>query len=565
MSRLLRACAPVPSRIGMSEICATKPFVADFRDHWPTKSIFCGIGFTRDKTILGQRGWAEANAQASIRREDLIAGRFLAVLVDDEKAEIFCDPMAQDTLYYWVSPGGKGAVVSNSLLALTGYLARSGVSLKLWKPAAFGFKYMHGGGLAAQLFQPQPPVEGIAILDRDCCLEISRADNTLTLRRPVEPAKLNPPGMLDVREALKTFLINACSRMKALSRIEGAITSCDLSGGRDSRIVFGLMLRSGIAPDKFAVFSQSSKPDDWAVASRVGEHYGVEILNRKQASDSRIDARSAVERWLYGAAGVYLPIYVSTGENDGRTFDYHGGNFVATAFARQSPETISGRLVSKLAARRVTKQAAEALSESFLSWFRHARLDIAAPQSMQAHYINFRSRFHYGRDWSTSHRTQRITPLIDRDLYTLYHQAGRPIENFYPDLLLAIDNFLAAEPFDKPSKAIPLHTLHASEFWGKPISFDADDLIAMKIYGDNNGMQEARGNKEGKKPRSKSIKEVLSDTLSDVGEAAMDSGVFSTEEMGRARAELTEAKKLSHDARTASHVLQIGALMKAMG
>lgn len=538
-------------------------FIADLRKTWLDHSIFRGIGFTKDEVILGESGWLDAESAIGIEPEDLISGRFLGVFVKNQIATAYCDPLVQDTLYYWPCPDGRGAVISNSFMNLARYLSREGIHLDIYTPALRGFLLFSGGGIGAQLFQEKTPINGVFMLPRGHFLRIERraGGNRVTLEK--RPA----PSGLEIRPALESFVKNSIRRLRAIAELPDAEMQCDLSGGRDSRLVFGMLSRSGISPEAVRLHSQKSKPEEYAIAQEVASRFGYSLGGPAVNRGQRIDSLLKVNNWIFGSAGVYIPFYFGGGTFESNKFHLHGGNFVATQFARHSPRNQAERIKRSLKFRNVPADDVEALISGFLDYFEKLDLDPDSNISMQKHYIDFRSRFHYGRNWAAGSGTSILTPLIDHELFQIYHEQGRDVSNFYTDLFLSLDKRLLSVPFDLEYKNLSPAAMEDSEFSRHPLQIRHEELDSMRVFGDLPSFQEFKFEtvELPETYRKAGVRAVLSTLLSDVRESVLDRGIFAPDLVKTADDQFLKAKKLSHDVRLSAAILQAGIIAKIAG
>ncbi|MCC5980963.1 MAG: hypothetical protein JJU26_04520 [Oceanicaulis sp.] len=113
---------------------------------------------------------------------------------------------------------------------------------------------------------------------------------------------------------------------------------------------------------------------------------------------------------------------------------------------------------------------------------------------MQHHYLNFRGRLHYGRNWYHLFRGQNYTPLLSpklsRAAFSLPvadYKASKPSM----DILAALDNTLAVIPFELDDKFFSSRLLEASPFWGDPVDFSKIHIPAKRVFGREPELEQA--------------------------------------------------------------------------
>ncbi|MCH8522292.1 hypothetical protein, partial [Glycocaulis sp.] len=116
------------------------------------------------------------------------------------------------------------------------------------------------------------------------------------------------------------------------------------------------------------------------------------------------------------------------------------------------------------------------------------------PFCMQHHYLNFRGRLHYGRNWYHLFRGQNYTPLLSpklsRAAFSLPvadYKASKPSM----DILAALDNTLAVIPFELDDKFFSSRLLEASPFWGDPVDFSKIHIPAKRVFGREPELEQA--------------------------------------------------------------------------
>ena len=452
------------------------------------RSWFLGIGYNDDSIVLGTEGFhAYQAANGRLGAHGFEEGRYIAILERPEYFSIITDPMGQDVLYYYspekLQVGGPPVskwVVSNSLVSLMRQARRYG-SLGLYRPSLLGFMVAGGKAIGAQLFSNNTPVWGAHVLPVGCELRISRIDGSASLHRLRRGDWLTVDDGSSYAELLEAYVQASLARITALRSAGQLDLLCDVSGGHDSRAVMGMLQRSeGNSPVTYT--TDPTKPGDYAVAKQLAGHFGTQLELKSQVPVS-LDGATAYDIWSHGSTGVYLPIVAPRAEHETRRLRFHGGNFLSKEFGELPARQRVLRLHKWI---KTGERDRAAVAQEFLDAFGHIDMDPDAPFAMQMHYINFRGRFHYGRNWFSYTRSPMITPLISP---LLARAAFRLTPEQYNrnrvslDLLLALDNALGVIPFDLPEKDFTTEEIEESPFWRRPVSFDAGKAQLPTIYG----------------------------------------------------------------------------------
>lgn len=452
------------------------------------RSWFLGIGYDDDSIVLGPEGFhAYQAAKGPLGAHGFEEGRYIAVLERPKYFSIITDPMGQDVLYYYspekLQVGGPAVsswVVSNSLVSLMRQARRYG-SLGLYRPSLLGFMVAGGKAIGAQLFSNNTPVWGAQVLPVGCELRISRTDGSASLHRLRRGDWLTADDGASYAELLEAYVRASLARITALRSAGRLDLLCDVSGGHDSRAVMGMLQRSeGTSPVTYT--TDPTKPGDYAVAKQLARHFGTRLELKSQVPVT-LDGATAYDIWSHGSTGVYLPIVVPRAEHETRRLRFHGGNFLSKEFGELPARQRVLRLHKWI---KTGERDRAAVAREFLDAFGHMDMDPDAPFAMQMHYINFRGRFHYGRNWFSYTRSPMITPLISP---LLARAAFRLTPEQYNrnrvslDLLLALDNALGVIPFDLPEKDFTAAEMEESPFWRRPVSFDAGTVRLPTLYG----------------------------------------------------------------------------------
>lgn len=568
-SRCLSACLP-EAETPNSTPCQglpmqTEPFGLLTLDSTQWRQLhnwFLGIGYDDHSIVIGDEGFRAYQAEHGTPDADAFEeGRYIAVLERDAYFSVLTDPMGQDALYYY-SPddlriGGPAVArwaVSNSLLALA-RKARQFGSLALYRPSVLGFQVSAGRAIGAQLFSNNTPLRGARVLPLGCELRISKSDGSASLHRVRRGDWLMTGDGRGYEELIADYVRKSVARCTAL-RASGQIEIlCDVSGGHDSRAVMGMLARSGgTAPIVYT--SDANKPQDYRIAKRLASHFGTELSVRAQVPVS-VNGHVAFDIWAHGSTGVYLPIVTPRSKHEARRLRFHGGNFLSKEFG-ELPAEQKARSLGKWI--KTGPRDRQAVMDEFLRSFAQIDMDAAAPFAMQMHYVNFRGRFHYGRNWYSHTRAPMVTPLISQLLAKAAFQLTPEAYNHSQislDLLLALDNALGTIPFDSPEKDFPQAAVAASPFWRRPVTFSPDSSDLPKVYGLANAARATQGMPES----GPAFMDVFRERFPELMERVRDEGLFDETYLEKAQHEAKTPRAPAHQMRASAHVVHTGLLL----
>lgn len=525
------------------------------------KSWFLGIGYDERAVVIGNDGLdAYVKANGTPGAGGFPEGRYIAVLERENHFSILTDPMGQDVLYYHspdpLEVGGASVskwAISNSLLSLVRASRQFG-GQRLHRPGVLGFQVSAGRAMGAQLFSNHTPVQRARVLPIGCELRVSKGDGTASLHRLVPGDWLLASDGSTYAELIADYVrqsISVCSALRQSGRLD---VLCDVSGGHDSRAVMGMLERSE-GPIAVDYISDITKKQDYRIAKQLARHFGVKLKRSGQLPPT-LDGASAFDIWAQGSAGVYLPIVPPRVGHAAQRLRFHGGNFLSKEFGEVSASEKARTLWKWIKTGRDDQMA---VSDEFLSSFRSIDMDASAPFAMQMHYINFRGRFHYGRNWYSQTRSPMMTPLISQRLAKAAFRLSPEAYNrgrVSLDLLLALDNRLGAIPFDSPEKDFSAGDVSDSPFFGRVV--DAGSLLP-EVYGGDKAQREPYEDAGGE-----SFLDVFSSAFPQLSDRVRGERILSDEYVEKAAAEVSASRGMVQNMRAAAHVAHVGLLLSAM-
>lgn len=365
-------------------------------------------------------------------------GAYVAVLSDSEKVSIGTDFFGFGKVYLYRA--GEDWAVGRSLMGLAEYVASCGwrltkdfTQLQSW--------FLRGNAMiGGQLTSFRTVFNEISLVPAQQVVEIDRKKQLKVMSRALATPNLS------YSDGLQFALEEMCSRLRTLLESEIPVSS-DLTGGQDSRLIFGALLNAAGSDlslhNAVRIKSQVSWKQDYAVASKIAKRYGV-TLNKPAKRRVEADVDYAIELWRRNDLGVYstfYPVLPASGEI--------ALNGCAPAYRRV--------FTNPSLREEMTANRTQWISDDAIVGLEKAALESLAEVSESGdlrvrHYNLFRSRIHGGRP---ALRGAALSPLSSRAFYqaaTLLPITAIERTQFYADAMFSLDSELAEFEFDKPSK-----------------------------------------------------------------------------------------------------------------
>lgn len=455
-------------------------FVIDSKDAWRNRQELYGYAHTDQELILESSGFKAALARKDIDVRALTEGRFCLVYSDDNSLLAKTDGMAQETIFYYVVDGYWA--LSNSMLALVERVRKRGYTLKAYPPSAIAMTIANQSMWGGQPLSFNTMVEGVRILPADNCICITWRENGFDFQ--IQEAQCETLDG-DYPELLCDYISNFFSLAHALVEA-GYSFRVDVSGGKDTRLTFGLMANASLDQEKVEYWTDVSKPADLPIAETLRRMYGIGAWSaiRRRTPCSVADAFRA---WQLGCAGVYSPLYFPKSTSSASELKVSGANFADPVYRPDSPVKRA-----KILGRKCPDPVlAMVVEREMLSAFDNSKLNLADRFSMDWHYTNFRSRFHYGRNWYKSLNAPLVSPLVSKKLSNITRLL--PPDTYdrgqlRADIMAILDQRLLEVPFDSPEKSFDTEIVQRSRSLVSRLGLGRHDLLekgsALSVYGE---------------------------------------------------------------------------------
>lgn len=429
-----------------------------------------GIAYTDGALIYDQSGLAAYVARHGALAPDAVSdGRFSYVARQGDAVTIKSDAFGLDPIFYY-----KGAgvwAVSNSFHRLVQSLRAAGRPLHLDENAVAAFSLFDRALWTGQIISHQSLVQEIELLPMGKQIVADRHG----LR--VEDAAWPTHDIPSYDEGLDRCIEAMHRRMIAAAALAPGAVVADLSGGQDSRFVFGLCARSPALRDTTVGYSRPYMSHDLAVARVVAGMLRMPLGTAARRKNA-IPGEVAYRLWQDGAWGVYKPVHEPLYAAPPRMMRFTGGNFVDSGYIGVSGEKRIETILSTVAPHLAPKVEA--------AW-RAALLaldpDLGGIAGLEKQYLRQRARLHYGRARLSElqHGGTHITPLLSTELLQALERFGRRKNQIMCDLIYKIDPALVRVPFSTAKSQVSEKNIATSEANVRVATIG--DVDRLDVYG----------------------------------------------------------------------------------
>ncbi|GHA01202.1 hypothetical protein DC083_03425 [Ignatzschineria ureiclastica] len=419
-------------------------------------NYFSGIAYGGGNVVLSLKGLEEYSSNEHKLR-DLSGGRYSLVFRDmiSELIVVQNDPTGQDAIFLYEKKGFWA--ISNSLYKLVEELKKRGEKLSIYYPALNSYKISHS--LGNQPITNNTIVENIKIIPRGHRIEIKSGNVNI---KKIQFCNIVVNDIEDYIKYLDYTLQDLSMVLKAIRKtLPKGNLRCDLTGGLDSRSVFGIAYNSGVIED-LQIVSNKKFEDDYVIADVISKYYGGQLSNNSMPEGESIPSDFLVyELYKYGNAGIYTKLYKPRYLVAPNALHLHGaGGESLRGQYSGTPRQVISRL-KKYFPNDI--KSYELVKKEFLNYFESNNLDIDDTKSMLHHSRNFRARFHFGRNWFRSLSTVIFSPLCDARLerlsdFIIDKYPSNPRMIFY-HMFFLLDKTLAFFPFDDTDKNMNIQQL----------------------------------------------------------------------------------------------------------
>jgi len=403
-------------------------------------------------------------------------GCFTAVRRAGNEITVLQDFMGCFGIYLYENNLGH-YVISNSILFLEEYLAKKGLPFSVNRDYA---NYMIPVSLCSAA-SGQTILNEVRMLDRNARLVISLKSGEYRIETTDFQENTIPPDSYEGLMLLDRWFDRWVGLARRINS-ETANMIADLSGGFDTRMMFTLILESGIDLNKVSVHSiqdlRHTHEEDFEIASQIAERYQFPLNNWEYQNDTKkiYSMREYLECSLYPKLFFHKQMYYKDGRFEKTKFHFtgNGGGYIRRYWNSVPKGLISGQADragaycgwNDTSLRDSTVRILEQSLRNTTKKFRGFGRELSDQDIVQAHYRETRCRNHFGRSMAESFLSNIVvlSPLLDPELHRLKLQADEcDDENFLAALIFVRYNpALLDFPFEG-GRSIAEQTIKAAE------------------------------------------------------------------------------------------------------
>ena len=407
---------------------------------------------------LGQCGFNQIERKGNYTDYTTNEGSFIHVNWGPKFFKIQHDCFGLYPILYFYSDGLF--VASDSILTLASIRTIMGMKNKMNQTVHSTRSWTNG--LACSIMSTQtiikeiqylPPASSISVIPR---LKTHKLSLKVSINVPnyQDFFKKNERPYIEELQACVAEIVGSISAIQSLNETELML---GLSGGLDSRILFGIVKKSWPNLKQIDIRSNthSSRRDDYKIANQISNIFKFDlnkgdntknIAERSGAKVLRIE--NMFSNWALSNLGLFDMTYMYRSYwNHPALVEVggHGAEIVKGTFTKTSLFKIGFR-------RRIVKYLRK--RSEIRAGLKSIGIKFGNKRKMQWHHLAYKSAIQNGR--SLDRTMLSLRPLMNKRLCSLGLHAplGEP-NTILQDMLIVIDPSLAEIPFDKVEKNIP--------------------------------------------------------------------------------------------------------------
>lgn len=504
-----------------------------------SKIHFEGICYHKNNIIIGKEAFLDYIKLNSF--DTINEGRFTTAFPKNNSDWIITNDESGQGLLFYYSNNSEWAV-SNSFLFLVESLHTRGIQLNFNLKTIIGFHAQHS--TTEQLISHSTLVKEVYLLPYNKFIEIKNKKFNISIKSEV---RIN-----NYEEDLIYFKNIWSSRISALYKEFGNNIHCDLTGGYDSRTVFGLLLNSEIDLKEINIRSNRNQIEDYQVATKISAHYDFKLNTSFFKHTTTCSNETAFELWKYGNLGIYFPVYLAINDYTQTTnFHLHGAG--GEGLRNTIQNTTSTQLAGRLSSRIKDKFSIELINEfqnEFLKGAKEAGFNKNTTINYN-YYSFYRSRYHFGRNQYRNLYSSLITPLNSLTLQKLKNSLPKDSYDtqIYSDLMILCDTNLPYFDFDDINRNFSIEQLEISK---KLIKNNIHELYPIKIYCKLN-----RSDKKDKVENKFTTHEILCMKLNALTQTLVETDTITLIELSKLTNDILNKVNLTQNLKKASYLLSI--------
>lgn len=418
--------------------------------------LFSGFGNIGGKFVFGG-----TDLDDIIKRADIggAVGQFTSFKVGQDGVNADTDLLGHGHLF--ASQHDGCAVVGNRLHLNTVVLSALGFKLDLDRKAALSLLFSREPFFSQQYTGHEMLTQGVSVVPVNKRVSINDGALTLLSKKAVEYAITGAPDDYDylVDAGVQELLENTNAALESSAFGEIIV---DLSGGKDSRMVFGSVLNVPGWSERIGLNTVDIPSNqDLPIACGIANHFGGKFYRGSFLPQTPISFDQNLTVWRSYFHGLYHRMGAAAWTYDGRNADsisMSGGSGEILRTAWHTPlrrHVMAGDDAASFSARFINTVGAQggfdrvhqdAVAEHLASTLQQLPGNTLS-EKLESHYLFFRNRSHFGlRGFALYHERATWFPLMSASLLKAAHSipfsertSGRLIrdvmERLHPDLM----------------------------------------------------------------------------------------------------------------------------------
>lgn len=423
--------------------------------------LFSGFGRIGNQFVFGSNNFSKIVNQRDISGD---VGQFTFFVIDQDGVSADNDLLGHGHLFSSQHDGY--AIIANRLHLQTILIRALGHVLDLNECSALSLLFSGHVFFAQQNMSNEMLCQGVHLVPID--RRASMSGGILDLQRKKSHEYSVTPAPADyeylIEEGVREVIDNARA---VLENEEFGSVVVDLSGGKDSRMVFGAALNVPGWQRRIALNSVDvPNSQDLPIACGIAHYFGARFYHGDSQPQTPISSAQNLIIWRSYFHGLYHRVGATAWSTEGRNFDSitlsGGSGEILRTFWHQNlrqfrqPQdeitTFADRFVKGVSEPRQFSADHQQIIIDHLGSTLKQLPGATLSDKLEAHYLHFRNRSHFGlRGFSFFHERPTWFPLMSASLLKAAHSisfddraAGRVIS----DVMRKINPILLDMPFD---------------------------------------------------------------------------------------------------------------------
>ncbi|WP_313703310.1 hypothetical protein [Massilia sp.] len=460
--------------------------------------LFSGFGNIGGRFVFGGANLADVSKRSDISGN---VGQFTYFNVEQDGVRADTDLLGHGHLF--ASQHDSCAVLSNRLHLHTLVLKALGFKLELNDKAALSLLFTLEPFFSQQYTGHEMLTQGVSVVPVNKRVTLNNGVLALQPKAALEYAITAAPDdyqyLVDVGVQELLDNTNAVLDSSAFGEI-----IVDLSGGKDSRMVFGSVLNFPKWQQRIGLNTVDIPSNqDLPIACGIANHFGGSFHRGSFLPQTPISFDENMQIWRSYFHGLYHRIGASAWTYDGRNRDSislsgGSGEILRTAWgtplrhhlmAGDDASTFASRFVSKVGAQGPFEREHQQLVAEHLASTLGRLPGATLGDKLESHYLFFRNRSHFGlRGFALHHERATWFPLMSASLLKAAHSipfGDRSSGRLIRDIMQKLHPDLMRMPFDgkgfEGSNGQPIDLNTNRSAWEDAMSEKAKRLNASRV------------------------------------------------------------------------------------